>query len=311
MIKEKITKAGKLLNTDFYPCFDNGRKIPTKPPKTQGSTEAQKKYNNIKAKKELIYIINENFDEEDIIMHPTYKPCNAPQSEEKARRDMVNYIRRVKRLRAKELLKVTAALDALPDSEALDEVREKLKMQKSKLEAPLKYVYVIEKEIYQRGPLKGRVNWHFHMCITGGFDRKVYERMWTGGLRTNADQFQPEKFGPESIGKYMGKDPQGAKRFVCSRNIKRTYKQPKVKNSRFSKRTLAQLSQERSEDKQYWEKRYPGYRFVRAFPRYNEYNSHWYLTVVMYAAGDGPVPKWDMDNWPNDDWQNERCQVCS
>lgn len=303
MIKEKITKAGKLLNTDFYPCFDNGRKIPTQP-KVQGSTEAQKLYNKNKAKKELVYIINENFDEEDIIMHPTYKACNAPQSEEEARKDMVNYLRRVKRLRAKELLKVTAALDALSDSEALDGVRKRLETQKAKLEAPLKYVYVIEKEVYKRGPYKGRANWHFHMCITGGFDdRKVYERMWKGGLRTNADSFQPELFGPESIGKYMGKDPQGAKRFVCSRNISRTYKKPRVKNARFSAGHLAKLAQERCDDAQYWEKRYPGYRFMRSFARFNDYNCHWYLTVVMYA-GDGPVPEWNMDNWANDDWQN-------
>lgn len=304
MINKKDTKAGKLLNIDFYPCFDNGRKIPTKPPKTQGTTEAQRKYNNTKAKKELVYIINENFDEEDIIMHPTYKPCNAPQSEEAARRDLVNYFRRVRRLRAKELSKVTAALAELSDSEALDDVRRKLELQKKKLEEPLKYVYVIEEEVYQRGPYKGRTNWHFHLCITGGLDRTVYEQMWTNGLYTNADQFQPERFGPESIGKYMGKDPRGAKRFVCSRNIKRKYREPKIKDSRLSKSSLARICQERCDDAQYWEKKYPGYRFLRAFPRYNEYNSHWYLTVVMYAAGDGPVPKWDMDNWPNDDWQN-------
>ncbi|MBE6804079.1 MAG: hypothetical protein E7528_04190 [Ruminococcaceae bacterium] len=101
----------------------------------------------------------------------------------------------------------------------------------------------------------------------------------------------------------MMKDPKGFRRFSCSRNISRTYKQPRVKNARFSAGHLAKLSQERCDDKQYWEKKYPGYRFVRSFPRFNDYNGHWYLTVVMYA-GDGPVPKWDMDNWANDDWQN-------
>lgn len=301
MIKEKITKAGKLLNTDFYPCFDNGRKIPTKLPKSQGTTEAQKKYNENKAQKEAVYIINENFDEYDHIGHLTYAPEYAPQSEEEAKRDMINALRRIKRMRERELKKILAALDAMPDIEALAEQRKNLKLKRDKLSAPFKYMYVLEKVTYQRGPFKGRDNWHFHIFMTGGLERSQVEALWKKGVRSNVDQFQPDRFGPEAMAKYMAKDPQGTKRFVCSRNMSRTYKQPKVKDARFSAGHLAKLSQERCDDAQYWENKYKGYRFLRAFPRFNEYNGHWYLTVVMYAAGDGPVPKWDMDNWANDD----------
>lgn len=303
MIKEKITKAGKLLNTDFYPCFDNGRKIPTKLPKNQGTTEAQKKYNENKAQKEAVYIINENFDEYDHIGHLTYTPEYAPQSEEEAKRDMINALRRIKRMRERELKKTIAALDVLPDVDALAEQRRVLELKRDKLSAPFKYMYVLEKVTYQRGTFKGRDNWHFHIFMTGGLERSQVEALWKKGVRSNVDQFQPDRFGPEAMAKYMAKDPQGTKRFVCSRNMSRTYKQPKVKDARFSAGHLAKLSQERCDDAQYWENRYKGYRFLRAFPRFNEYNGHWYLTVVMYAAGDGPVPKWDMDNWANDDWE--------
>ena len=303
MIKEKITKAGKLLNTDFYPCFDNGKKIPTKLPKNQGTTEAQKKYNENKAQKEAVYIINENFDEYDHIGHLTYAPEYAPQSEEEAKRDMINALRRIKRMRERELKKILAALDAMPDIEALAEQRKNLELKRDKLSAPFKYMYVLEKVTYQRGPFKGRDNWHFHIFMTGGLERSQVEALWKKGVRSNVDQFQPDRFGPEAMAKYMSKDPQGTKRFVCSRNMSRTYKQPKVKDARFSAGHLAKLSQERCDDAQYWENKYKGYRFLRAFPRFNEYNGHWYLTVVMYAAGDGPVPKWDMDNWVNDGWE--------
>lgn len=302
MIKEKITKAGKLLNTDFYPCFDNGRKMPTQS-KVQGSTEAQKKYNDNKATKEAVYIVNENFDEYDHIGHLTYASECAPQNEEGARRDMTNALRRIKRKRARELKKVEKQLAKLPDTEELAELRKKLEIKRDKLSAPFKYMYVIEKVTYQRGPFKGRDNWHFHIFMTGGLERSEVEAIWKHGVRSNVDQFQPDRFGPEAMANYMSKDPKGTKRFVCSRNISRTYKQPKIKNSRFSKRTLAKLAQERCDDAQYWEKRYPGYRFMRSFARFNDYNCHWYLTVVMYA-GDGPVPEWNMDNWANDDWQN-------
>lgn len=307
MIKEKNTKAGKLLDIDFYPCFDNGKKIPSGPKITKGSTEAQKKYNENKSQKESVYVINENFDEDDYIATYTYNPEFAPQSKEEAQRDWNNALKRILRKRARELKKVEkqlAALDELTDSEELAELREKLERKRKKLSAPFKYMYVIEKVTYQRGPYKGKDNWHFHIFMTGGLERSEIEAIWKKGVRSNVDQFQPDRFGPEAMAKYMAKDPQGTKRFVCSRNMSRTYKQPKVKNARFSAGHLAKLSQERCDDAQYWEKKYPGYRFLRAFPRFNEYNSHWYLTIVMYAAGDGPVPKWDMDNWPNDDWQN-------
>lgn len=301
MIKEKITKAGKLLNTDFYPCFDNGRKMPTQP-KVKGTTEAQKKYNENKAQKESVYLINENFDENDYIATYTYNPEFAPQSKEEAQRDWNNAHKRILRKRARELKKVEKQLATLPNTEELAELRKKLEFKRYKLSAPFKYMYVIEKVTYQRGPFKGRDNWHFHIFMTGGLERSEVEAIWKKGVRSNVNQFQPDRFGPEAMAKYMTKDPQGTKRFVCSRNMSRTYKQPKIKNARFSAGHLAKLAQERCDDADYWEKKYKGYRFLRAFPRFNEYNGHWYLTVVMYA-GDGPVPKWDMDDWANEGWE--------
>lgn len=301
MIKEKNTKAGKLLNTDFYPCWPNGRKLPTQP-KAKGSTEAQKKYNENQSVKQAVYIVNENFDSNDNILHLTFKPENAPKDENELHRLVKNYFNRLKRLRKKELSRVTKLLEALPGDEIFDSQRKELELKKSKLEAPFKYFYTKEEEEYKRGPYKGCKNFHPHIFITGGIDRDVLEELWPFGTRCNADRFQPERFGPETMAKYMMKDPKGYRRFCCSRNISRTYKQPKIKDARFSAAHLAKLAQERVDDAAYWEKKYKGYRFLRAFPRFNEFNGHWYLTVVMYAAGDDPVPKWDMDNWANEGW---------
>ncbi|MBQ4572123.1 MAG: hypothetical protein IJA80_02445 [Clostridia bacterium] len=304
MIKEKITKAGKLLDIDFYPCWSDGRRLPTGPKKSNGSSEAQQKYNNNQAIKEAVFIINENFDSNDNILSLTFSPENAPQDEKELHRHVTNYFRRLKRLRKKELERVTEMLKKLPGDEFFDVQRKELEIKKAKLEAPFKYFYTREEIEYQRGPFKGRKNYHPHIFITGGIDRDKLEELWPFGTRCNADRFQPERFGPETMAKYMMKDPKGYRRFCCSRNMSRTYKQPKIKTSRLSAAGVAKLAQERVDDAAYWEKKYKGYRFVRSYPRFNEYNCHWYMTVVMYAAGDEPVPKWDMDNWPNDDWQN-------
>lgn len=296
MIREKHIKSGKLFEADFYPVWDDGRRMPSRAPKTKPSTAAQAKYNKLQAVKKLVRFINANFDEQDIIMHPTYEQAKAPQCEEDARKDLINYLRRVKNRRVSELKKVEKVLAALPDTETLAEQRKELENRRRKLMAPFKYVYCIEKVEYKTGRYAGRDNWHFHLFITGGITRNILEAMWTNGLRTNADQFQPEKYGPEAIAKYMAKDPQGAKRWVCSRNLDKPV-ESKPKDGKISRRGVATMAQLRVDDASYWENRYKGYKFIRCYARYNDYNGHWYVSVVMYKNDSGPPPRWNQEEW--------------
>lgn len=300
MIREKHIKSGKLFEADFYPVWNDGRRMPSRSLKEKRSTPEQARYNKQQSIKKLTRLINVNFDEEDVIMHPTYEPSKAPQSEEEARRDITNYIRRLKTRRNSELKKVLAALADLPDIKSLQKQREALEIRKRKLEAPFKYIYCIEKVQYKSGRYAGRDNWHFHMFVTGGIPRRDLEKMWANGIRTNADQFQPERYGPEAIAKYMSKDPQGSKRFCCSRNLDKP-KIPKPKDGRITPRGVARLARERIDDCTYWENRYKGYRFIRCYARYNDYNGHWYLSVVMYKTDDNP-PRWDIEEWLDDEW---------
>lgn len=297
MVKEKRISSGKLLEFDITHCWSDGRAMPTRAAKQKRSTAEQEKYNKNQAIKKAIHLLNSNFDNNDTVMHPTYEPCYAPQSKEEARRDLVNYLRCVKTRRASELKRVIKALEELPDKKSLEKQRKKLELQKSKLEAPFKYLYVIEKETYQRGPLKGRANWHFHLVFTGGIDRTELEEMWPKGLRCNANRYQPEKFGPESLAKYMSKDPQGSKRFVCSRNLDRTsLTKPKVKDSKLTPGKVARIAQDRVEDRAFWEKKFKGYRFIRCYSRFNEHNGQWYISVIMYRD-DHELPEWKYDDW--------------
>lgn len=295
MIREKHIKSGKLLEADFFPVFSDGRRLPCRAPKHKMSTPEQARYNRRQAVKKIVRLINTNFDGEDIIMHPTYDAAKAPQSIEEARRDLVNYLRRVKTRRASELKKVIAALEVLPDIKALDSQRKKLEARKAKLSAPFKYAYTIEKVQYKSGKFMGRDNWHFHLFLTGGLERNTLEEMWPNGMRTNADRFQPEKFGPEAIAKYMVKDPQGAKSFCCSRNMDKPVS--KQKDGKITPYGVERLAKQRVDDREYWENRYKGYRFIKCYSRFNEFNGHWYVSVVMYKADGGPPPKWEFADW--------------
>ncbi len=288
MQREKRTKSGRLLEVDFYPVFSDGRRIPLRAPKTKRSTPEQEKYNYNKAVKKLIRLVNVNFDTGDILMHPTFTPENAPTSEEEARKILTNYFRRVKTKRASELKRITKLLEALPDEKDLQ-------VQKKKLEEPFRYIYTIEKVTYKSGKHKGRDNWHFHLFMTGGLKRDVVEDMWSLDMRVNADRYQPERFGPEAASRYIIKDPQGTKRFSCSRNLKRP-PEPKTKDGKITSRGVEKLAKERIDDKAYWERRHPGYRFVRCFARYNTFNGYWYVSVIMYKTSE-PMPEWKIDDW--------------
>ena len=290
MVREKYTKSGPLFEADFIHIFSDGRRIPTRTPKTKPSTEEQAKYNRRQAEKKIIRLVNANFDNTDIIMHPTYSPENAPQSEIEARRDMVNYLRRQKTFRKSEAMRLRKYLETNSD-----DIRAKKNLQK--LEQEFKYIYVIEKIEYKTGKKAGLTNWHFHLFMTGGGDgdRDRAEESWKSGIRVNADRFRPDKWGPEAAAKYISKDPQGSKRFVCSRNLTKP-ETPKPKDGKMSARHVEKLAKERNDDPAYWENRYKGYRFVKCYARQNPFNGYWYISVVMYRT-DGTVPRWEVDDW--------------
>ena len=299
MNREKRTYSGKLLDVDFYPVFSDGRRIPSKAPKTKRSTEEQEKYNHNKAVREFVRKANANFDERDYFMHPTFIPALAPQDRDEAKRILSNYLARVRRRRESELKKAERALAAMPKRDALKEQRHQLKEKIKALKRPMKYAYTIEQVTYKTGPLKGRSNWHYHLFITGGLDDRTMERMWDKGVRVNADNFQPERFGPEAAAKYMLKSiPQaGQRKYICSRNMTPPrVPDPSKRDGRTSNRQLEHWAKERIDDAAFWERRYKGYRFVRCFARKNPFNGHWYLSVVLYRTDSDPPP-WALEDW--------------
>ena len=304
MEREKRTCSGALLEVDFYPVFSDGRKIPTRAPKTKPSSEQQQKYNRKTAIRKYIRYANANFDTSDYLMHPTYQPAKAPQDEKEARRDIVNYIRRVKTKRKSELKalqkslsEAEAASEASPGNQFILDSIGKLKAAIKKLKKPFRYMYVIERQTYKTGIYAGRVNWHFHMFMTGGIEARTLEQMWSGTMRSNCNNYQPDRFGPEAAARYMTKDPQGSKSFVLSKNI--IHPQETVKDGTVSRRTVEKMAAQRCDDAKYWENRYKGYRFLKCFARYNEFNGHWYVSALMYRTTSDPPPI-KVDDWFTD-----------
>ena len=293
MEREKKTISGRLLEADFYPVWENGSRMPVRPRGTKPSSEAQKKYNNNMAIKQAVRLINANFDNGDLLLTYTYEQKFAPLNIDGASRDINNYKRRIKTKRAAELKRIEKLLKTDPQNEKYRALLRKLK-------APFKYYYTIEEVTYKTGALKGQKNYHVHLFMTGGLDRDTVEAMWGKGIRVNAQRFRPEVFGPEAAARYISKDPQGRKRFRHSQNLMQP--ETRTKGGHISPRTVELMAKQRVDDKDYWERRYKGYRFLRCFSRFNKYNGHWYVSVVMYKADtDGLLPDWKIEG---DDWMD-------
>lgn len=249
MQREKQIKSGKLLEVDFFPVYGSGRRMPERSARENKTSEQQALYNAKQATKKLVRLVNANFEKGDHFAALTYAPEKAPQSEEACLRDIRNYNRRINYKRNKLGL------------------------------APAKYIYIIEQQVYKTGKYAGLVNWHIHMFMDSALDRDTVEDMWKFG-RVNCERYKPDVFGPETAAKYCAKDPKGKKRFVCSKNLKKPVE--KSKDGKVGRKTVERMAALRIDDRGYWEKRYKGYEFIKCESTFNEYNSNWYVSVVMY-----------------------------
>ena len=96
--REKRIYSGKMLEVEIYPIsLKEKRKSRSK--KRKESKIKQKNLNEKNAKKHLVRLLNTNFTDKDISLTLTYDNKNLPKNEDEARRDVVNYIRRLKNYR--------------------------------------------------------------------------------------------------------------------------------------------------------------------------------------------------------------------
>lgn len=156
----------------------------------------------------------------------SYDDKNRPADEEQAKKDIDNYIRRLKRYRKK---------NNLPE---------------------IKYIAAIEYKDAQEGK---NVKIHHHM-IMSAMDRDEAEKIWGKGY-ANTIRMTEDENGLEGITRYIIKDPQGKKRVKQSRNLE----QPivKIKDNEITKRTINKFIKE-IDRQDYFERKYKKYQYVNS-----------------------------------------------
>ena len=143
-----------LLESMVYPSFKFKADMP-KTEKKRETSPSQSNLNDKNARRYLIRLANINFGKGDIWATFGWNNGLLPETYEDAKKDVVNFIRRINRK------------------------RKKLGLENAK------YIYIIAFEEYTRP--------HFHLLISGGIDRDELERMWGKCDRPNTRNISPDE----------------------------------------------------------------------------------------------------------------------
>lgn len=248
--RTRTIKAGNQLEVDIYPSFQFATDVP-KIKKDKGTSASQKIFNDNRSKRYFVNLINENFGEGDLWISLTYNDENLPNDWKTAKRNVENYIRRVKRKRKKL---------GLPE---------------------FRYAYTTEYDIEENpktGKKKTRI--HHHLFCSGDMDRDLLEQMWKLGERNDSQRLHPDnKTHLTGVANYSSKDPKGKKHWSASKNLRK----PKVTKSysKFKKRAVEKMIKQYDEIKEQMEKKHPGYEFIDAKVMFNKHNQGNYIYARM------------------------------
>lgn len=173
--REKRYYCGEYLDVYIFPTYRQGGK---RSKRSKPTTATQAKLNQRHREEKLTRLMHSNFTPEDYEIHLTYQ--QQPESPERAKKDLQNYLDRVRRLRKK------AGLE------------------------PLKYIAVTE-----RGK-NGR--YHHHVTINAGISRDELENKWGFGY-ANTRRLQFTENGIAGLARYIVKDPIFSKAWNASKNL--------------------------------------------------------------------------------------------
>jgi len=242
--REKQIVSKEFVEVNIYPVWTTRPGQRRK--KAKATSEVQEILNARNSQKKLGRLMNTNFGKEDLEVHLTY--TKQPESEERAKRDFNNFVRKVKRLRDKAEL------------------------------SEIKYIVVMESSS------SGMV--HFHVTMSGGLDRDLVESAWGKG-RANSRRLQPDDQGLAALSGYMyqpekeERRKKGSRRWWGSRNLEKPVET--VADWKHTKREVASLTKL---SKFELAGKYPGNQILESEIFYNDVNGGVYISILMRRDDD-------------------------
>ena len=268
-IREQWTLCGEqYAEVDLFWINEAEHKAGPRRKKELASSLAQQKRNDWHSRRYFVQLMEANFSADGFHIASTYDDAFCPDNEDQADRDVENYIRRVKWWLKKH----------------------------GHNPAALRYVIVTEHQDPDPAAGLKEVRYHHHipMQIDGLTKkereefRQALEDLWSTGRgemreplgRINADRLQPGEGGLQALANYLLKYPKRKKRWRQSRNLRKpVYKRPN--DTRWTGKKLELACKYDVEDAYVWEQRFPGWRFVAAYPQFNEDRGEWRIYIQL------------------------------
>lgn len=209
----KTIKSGKMLESEIYPIWNTSKRRIGENVKVRKQIQDNLNHKNLR--KRVVRLINGNFTEEDIWITVGYRNSIEPVSLEAAKKDVVNYIRRLQRYA-------------------------------TKMDYPkLKYIYVTEGD---------GIDTRFHHHIIINFpDRNIAEKKWNKGEYPQARRLKPNDYGLEGLARYISKplfkkednkqeNHKKPKKYGYSLNLYKSWQHATIADTRMTKKKAEKLA---------------------------------------------------------------------
>lgn len=254
----KDYETAMYMEVDLYSVTPAQHKVCARAKKREATRLAQQKYNDNKAKRYHVQLVNTNFKPGDFSWTGTYDNAHLPEAEDKARadKDFSNYIKRLYRW-----------------------------CDRNGVKRPRWVMATEYTTIDENGKQVGRHHHHAIIERTEGLTRDVLEELWSGSKGEpigfcRCEYLQFEHGSTESLARYISKNKRCARSWRQSRGLEKP-KTPQPNDSKWSRRKLEEASTLYIDDREYWEKQYPGYTLSRVETKVSDAGMR-HTVVIMY-----------------------------
>ncbi len=254
--RTRTIKAGTRLEAEVYPIYGRSQEQTARKARLNMTRERQQQLNTRRSKRQLVLLMENNFNYESDV-HVTLTYAGSEPTLERCRKDIRNFIGRVKRRRA----------------ERCDE--------------ELKYIYSIGHDADQRI--------HVHMVMNGGIPRDELERMWGKGY-ANTMRLQQFGGGLQGMANYLYRqnekardrgERQGVHMWSGSRNLKKVTN-IHVSDTKVSNRKVKTIAINfPTMAAEVLQKVYPGYSLEQCRVLFSDVVDGVYIRCVMRKIGGG------------------------
>ena len=257
--RRRTTVSGPRIDAEVFPVFGKDTRGMLRRERKNITREAQQRANDRRSALRLIQLVEANFTEADITIGLDYDNGSVPDDPERVKRDVHNFLNRV-RTRRRNL--------GLP---------------------PLKAVVAIGGDEMPAAGYTGKRP-HAHVIMNGGIDRDELEQIWGKG-HANTHRLQPRDEGLGGIAVYFTRQKQdrprkkGMKSWWGTRNLKKPVARSRDANMPNSR--VKRIAYDfRNDAKEIMEKLYPGYRLQECRVQYSDIVDGVYIRCVMRRIGE-------------------------